>query len=132
MNDLRNETIAIERLGNIELSRESGSIDVALNYYEEVLEKSEIIVEKSTSIETFRDLAIAYENIGNLYGLKNCSEETIKYYMKAYEIRMQLYKSINSAQSMEDCGISCYKIGVLTKDKQLLDSAYETFSLLSK
>lgn len=51
--------------------------------------------------------------------------------MKAYEIRLQLYRSVKSVQSMEDCGISCYKIGVLTKDKQLLNSAYETFSLLS-
>lgn len=131
LNDLRNETIAIEKLADIELSMESGSIDVALNYYEEVLEKSKIIVGKSNSIESLRDLAIAYENIGNLYGLKNCYIETIEYYMKAYEIRLQLYRSVKSVQSMEDCGISCYKIGVLTKDKQLLNSAYETFSLLS-
>lgn len=131
LNDLRNETIAIENIGDIELLRESGSIDVALNYYEEALEKSKIIVEKSNSIESFRDLAIAYEKKGNLYGLKKCYKETIEYYMKAYEIRLQLHRSAASVQSMEDCGISCYKIGMLTKDKQLLNSAYETFSLLS-
>lgn len=131
LNDLRNLSIALEKLGDIALISEDSSKKEALTFYKQALEKEQYIVNNSTSIDSLRDLSIGYEKIADLYATQNQLQEAKDNYLESFGIRIKIHDITNSVQSLEDCGLSCYKLGRITMSKKILQQAYDIFSVLS-
>lgn len=92
-------------------SKMLGLFDDAIGFEQKYCELMQAIYESSPTIENYHNTAVAYERMGDAYYAAGNMSQGKTWYLKSYEINVQIHEKLNSIDSAYGLSTSCIALG---------------------